>query len=103
MKPIDAVSGLPRSPDVARIANEGVRQAEAVVQNQAASFSRVIEQRSRTVNESGKPSRAEVNSDSGGGGSGPFYEGRHERKSGNPKQAESVHPSKGKILDIRGN
>ena len=105
MKPIDALTGLPRSPDIARIAAAQGRHGETQSQAQVSLFSREMKQRETSVNETPKTEGARVDSESAGGGDGSSYSPDERRKGDGreEKQAGPVtHPSKGKFLDIKG-
>ncbi|MGE5578676.1 MAG: hypothetical protein ACM3WU_01430 [Bacillota bacterium] len=104
MKPIDAITGLPRSADVARIISAQGRQVEVQNQSQVAAFAREMLDRQTTVNETPKAENAAFDSDGGSGegghyGSMPKDKNSHEGGKENPA---GEHPAKGKILDIRG-
>jgi hypothetical protein len=104
VKPIDALTGLPRSPDVARVVATQGRQGEVQAQEQVSLFSREMKERQNTVNEAQKTEGGKVDAENAGEGGGAFYDAQG-RKRGQESEKESVpgeHPSKGKILDIRG-
>ena len=105
MKPIDALTGLPRSPDIARIAAAQGRQGETQSQAQVSLFSREMKQRESSVSETPKTEGARVDSESAGGGGGSSYAPQERRKGDgrDEKQTGSgAHPSRGKFLDIKG-
>ncbi|HHY76313.1 MAG TPA: hypothetical protein GX500_06040 [Firmicutes bacterium] len=104
MKPLDALSSLPRSPDVARYAAHLTRQGEIQAQSQMAGFARELSHKNQTVGETTKTwtdNKTDTESPGGGGG---FYEAatEHRRGKDESKEPSVSHPSKGKILDIRG-
>ncbi len=104
MKPMDALTALPRSPDVARYASTLVRQGEAQALSQMTGFARELSQKSETVSETTKTwTDNKTDTDSPGGG-GAFYEANSDRKGGNNDKEDqsTLHPSKGKVLDIKG-
>lgn len=106
VKSVDAVQGLPRSPDVAKVVDTRVRQAELQAINQSATFAREMSEKSKSVSRLPKASDARVDtqsSGSGGGGGGYSQTAREKKKTVEEKETSSLqHPSKGKILDIRG-
>lgn len=107
MRPIDALTGLPKSPEVARLVAAQVRQGELQSHSQASVFSREMRERENSVNEAPKVEGGEVDAENAGTGGGEAYDGEgrkrslkgHEGQTGVPAQS---HPSKGRILDIRG-
>ncbi|MGI6662977.1 MAG: hypothetical protein ACOX4B_05805 [Bacillota bacterium] len=104
MKPLDALTSLPRSPDVARYASTLVRQGEAQAQSQMLGFAKELSHKNQTVGETTKTwTDNKTDTDSPGGG-GTFYEANPERRGGRDEREEpsTLHPSKGKILDIKG-
>lgn len=104
MKPIDVLTSLPRSPDIARVvANQG-RQGEVQAQGQMLGFSREMNQRNHTVNEAAKTiTDNKVDAESPGAG-GAGYEFGGGKKDGEAEKENPgiQHPSKGQILDIKG-
>ncbi|HHX29573.1 MAG: hypothetical protein ACOX5Q_03125 [Bacillota bacterium] len=104
MKPLDALASLPRSPDVARYASTLVRQGEAQAQSQMIGFAKELSHRNQTVSEATKTwTDNKTDTDSPGGG-GAFYDAdaQHGGRSDDKEESSTLHPSKGKILDIRG-
>ncbi len=101
MKPIEAISGLPRSADVARIVASHGRQGESQIADQSDLFRRQMMERSRSVNE---PPKSENNMDGESTGGNAFYQTPSEkRKAGSDGEEGNLsHPTKGKVLDIRG-
>jgi hypothetical protein len=105
VKPIDAVTSLPRSPDVARLADTAARQGDIRSQLQSVSFANEVSERARSVAQSHKTEKAQF--DPGSGGSGALGSGGlpgkgRQRKGKDGTSKESPHPSKGKIIDIHG-
>jgi len=103
VKPIDAVTGLPRAQDAARETNARMRQGETQFQNTQATFAKEIEVKSRSVSEPPKAREAKVESDSKGR-QGAYSGDSSDRKKRRDEETQSLpsHPVKGKILDIRG-
>ena len=101
MKPIDGLTGLPRSADLARMVAAQGRHGEVQTENQAVVFSKEMNQRAQTVNE---PPKAENSVDGESAGGSAAWEAPSD-KGGETKEGEtpgSTHPSKGKLLDIQG-
>ncbi len=101
MKPVDAVSGLPRSPDIARVAAAQGRLGETQMAVGSQEFTKQMTERREIVTESSQ-ARNSPESDSPGGNAtweGPDPGGRERQEEEKPGTA---HPTKGKILDIRG-
>jgi hypothetical protein len=104
VKPIDAITGLPRSADVARIMASQGRQGEVQHQGLAASFAREMMDRQTTVNETPKAESSAFDAE-GGSGEGGYYGGMPKDKNSREERNENAageHPAKGRILDIRG-
>ncbi|HHY45135.1 MAG TPA: hypothetical protein GX512_05435 [Firmicutes bacterium] len=104
MKPLDALTSLPKSPDVARIASTLVRQGESQAQTQMLGFAKELSHRNQTVGETTKTWTDNKTDTESPGGGGNFYDaspGRHGGKDGR-EESSTPHPSKGKILDIKG-
>lgn len=104
MKPIDVLSALPRTPDIAKVVAKEVRHGEIQTQSQILSFSREMSQKSQTVSEPVKTvAENKVDSESPGGG-GTFYDshGGRGEKGADKDNPGTQHPFKGKVLDIRG-
>lgn len=104
MKPIDAITGLPRSAEVARIMAAQGKQGEVQNHGLAASFAREMLDRQTTVNETPKAQNSAFDTD-GGSGEGGYYGSAPKDKNpheGGKEGAAGEHPAKGRILDIRG-
>jgi hypothetical protein len=104
VKPIDVLTGLPRSPDIARVVAAQGKQGELQAQSQVSIFAREMKERQSTVNEAPKVEGSKVDAENGGEGGTAFYDAQSKKK-GKEEGKESAagsHPSKGKILDIRG-
>ena len=104
MKPIDSITGLPRSTDVSRIMAAQGRHSEIQSQGQAVTFAREMRERQNSVNETPKAENSGLDSE-GGSGEGAAYgdaSGEKNSRDNEKDQAAAVHPAKGKILDIRG-
>ncbi len=104
MTPIDAVTGLPKSPDIAKLADTAARQGDMQSQVQSLSFSREVTEKARAVSESPEVAESRIDAESGrgeGSASGGSLTAK-EQKSANHREKKSPHPTKGKILDIRG-
>lgn len=104
MKPIDAISGLPRSPEIARLVAAQGHHGEIQAQGQVSGFAREMREKQFSVNEAPKTEGGNVDTEGGGDGGNVFYDSQG-RKKGHDESKEpggSDHPSKGKILDIRG-
>ncbi len=104
MKPIDMVTSLPKSPDVARLADTAARQGDARFQSQSSTFSKEVSEKARIVSKSQKPEKLEINKDS---------QQRHNAEDDNSTNKnlyesdeeegkELFHSTKGQIIDIRG-
>ncbi|HHY11829.1 MAG TPA: hypothetical protein GX529_04285 [Firmicutes bacterium] len=104
MKPIDAVTGLPRSPDVAKLADTAARQGETQSQLQSVSFSKEVAEKARSVPQSHKTEKAKIGNGSqdSHGSAGGSLPGKGQRGDEEGNRKESPHPSKGQIIDIRG-
>lgn len=103
MKPIDAISGLPRSPDVARLVATQGHHGEVQSQGQVSGFAREMREKQGTVNEAPKAEGGKVDTENGGEGGNAFYDAQGKKKGREEgKEGGFDHPSKGKILDIRG-
>ncbi len=104
MKPIDAVTGLPKSPDVAKLADTAMRQGDLQSRAQSLSFSKEVAERARTVAESHKPDKANIanNLSDNKGSAGRNLPDKKRTKDQEQEHRTSPHPSKGQILDIRG-
>lgn len=104
MKPIDALTGLPRSADVARVVSTQGRQGEVQSQAQVSLFSREMRERQSSVNETQETEGGRVDAENAGGGGGTFYDAQGRKREEEPEKegGTAEHPSKGKILDIRG-
>jgi hypothetical protein len=105
VKPIDAVTSLPRSPDVARLADTAAKQGDIRSHLQTVSFSNEISERARSVAQSHKSEKAQFDPGSGGGGAlggDSMSRKSRKRKYGDGSSKESPHPSKGQIVDIHG-
>ena len=104
MKPLDALTSLPRSPDVARYASHMVRQGESQAQSQMVGFAKELSHRNQTVSETTNTWTDNKTDTESPGGGGAFYGANPERRGGKDEREDSslLHPSKGKILDIKG-
>jgi hypothetical protein len=104
MKPIDLITGLPRSPDVARLVETQGRHGEVQTAGQAISFSKQMTERSKTVTQATSVTGHKIEPDSGGGGNTPDYQwGERRGKKEDPdNKTAQAHPTKGKMLDLRG-
>ncbi len=104
MKPIDALTGLPRSPDIARMVATAGRHGEVQAQGQVSVFAREMKDRQNSVNEAPKAEGGQVDAENGGEGGGASYEspGKKNPHEGEKENTAGTHPAKGKILDIRG-
>lgn len=104
MKPIDAITGLPRSAEVAKIMSAQGRHSEVQSQGQVLSFAREMRDRQSSVNEAPKAESSGLDAE-GGSGEGTAYhdgsDGKHSSE-GEKEGSAGTHPAKGKILDIRG-
>lgn len=104
VKPIDAVTSLPRSADVAKLADTAARQGDIKFHLQSVSFSDEVSERARSVSQSDKAEKATIGPGSQEGGS--FYGGMprkgRQRKGDDGNLKQSPHPSKGQIIDIHG-
>ncbi len=104
MKPIDALTGLPKSPDVAKLADANARHGDTQTHSLSVSFSREVSEKARSVSQSQKAERAKIGDEPGRGqtlkdqGRGDQNQTGHEQEEGE----KSPHPSKGRIIDIRG-
>ena len=104
MKPIDSVTGLPRSAEVARMMSTQVRHGEVAGQGQTLSFAREMKERQNTVAEAPKSEKGTLDTEGGGGEGGAYYSGsggKQAREEDVPGK-DDEYPGKGKILDIRG-
>ena len=104
MKPIDALSGLPRSPDVARFVAAQGRHGEVQAQGQVSAFAREMKDKQSSVTEARKVEGSKVGTEDGGEDGAASYDAQRKKK-GQEEGKESGagnHPSKGKTLDIRG-
>ena len=101
MKPIDSLTALPRSADLARMVAAQGRHGEVQTENQAVLFAKQMDQKAQTVNE---PPKAENSVDSESAGGSAAWEGPTEKKNETKEGGRegSAHPSKGKLLDIQG-
>lgn len=106
MKPIDVITGLPRSPDIARIVDAQSRYGEVQLHDRATSFSREMSQKSASVSGITKAEGNIVDTESGGGGGGYAGGGSagqgHQRGERRHAERADTHPEKGRVLDIRG-
>lgn len=105
MRPIDTLTGIPKSPEVARVADSTQKQGSVQSQIQLASFAKEITERATTVSESPHVSEARIDPDSKKKKSSAdksFSGSDKEDEHRDTAQQQSPHPSKGKILDIRG-
>lgn len=104
MKSIDAMTGLPKSPDVAKLADTAMRQGDTQSQAQSLSFSKEVAEQARTVTESHRTDKANIDGDSSGNNSLTGRDLSRKERSKDQKQDhnKSPHPSKGQILDIHG-
>jgi hypothetical protein len=105
VKPIDAITSLPRSADVARLADTAARQADIRSHLQSVSFSHEVSEKARSVSQSDKAEKAKIGPGSGEGGAsygGGMSRKRKRRKGGDGSLKQSPHPSKGQIVDIHG-
>ncbi|MEX0974430.1 MAG: hypothetical protein WD024_03630 [Bacillota bacterium] len=104
MKPIDVVTGLPRSAEVARLLATQGRHGEIETQGQVSAFAREMRDRQSSVNEAPKAEGGQLDAEGGGEGGGAFYDAPGDKRSrdGEKESQSDGHPAKGKILDIRG-
>lgn len=104
MRPIDAVAGLPKSPDIAKLADTAARQGDMQTQVQSLAFSREIAEKTKIVSESSEVAETTVDTDtqdSQGSATDGSLAGKH-KHGRNKREKTSPHPTKGKILDIHG-
>ncbi len=104
MRPIDAVTGLPKSPDIAKLADTAVRQGDMQTQIQSLAFSKEIAEKTKTVSESSEVAETKVDTDTQdgqGSTAGGSLTGK-QKHGENKSEKRSPHPTKGKILDIHG-
>lgn len=101
MKPVDAVSGLPRSPDIARVAAAQGRLGESQLVVGSQEFARQMAERRETVTEPPQ-ARNSPESESPGGNAAWEAPGKGQKERPGERKAETIHPTKGKILDIGG-
>ena len=104
MKPIDAITGLPRSAEVARLMTTQLRHGEVQSQVQTTTFTREMQGRQSSVNQASKAKHSSLDSDGGSGEGGAYGNnpGGKNQRDGEKDEAAALHPEKGKILDIRG-
>lgn len=107
MKPIEALTSVPRSVDASRLSQERLKDGEAQFQNSQAAFSRELQDRSRSVNEAQSTDKTRIETESRGSGQKGRDEqpGKGDHFTEKKQEEESFgvsHPVKGKILDIRG-
>lgn len=103
MKPIDAISGLPRSPDIARLVATQGHRGEVQSQGQVSGFAREMREKQNSVHEAPKTEGGAVDTEGGSEGGNAFYDAQGKKRGRDEnRDGASDHPSKGKILDIRG-
>lgn len=104
MKPIDVLTSLPRSPEIARVVAAQGRHAEVQAQNQIASFARELSHKDQSVGEAVKTVTENNVDDESPGEGGAYYGQSGGKGDGKPDKdhAAPQHPSKGKVLDIKG-
>jgi len=105
MKPIDAVTGVRRSADVAKVVDSRSRQTQLAIQSQAVTFARKMSSKSKSVSEIPRSEEPRVDTnlqDRGQKKHGKFSDERNQKEKTEEKVHLTTHPTKGKILDIRG-
>ena len=104
MKPIDAITELPRSTEVARLMTTQLRHGEIQSQVQTSTFAREMQGRQNSVGETPRAEHGSFDSEGGSGEGGAFghSHGGKNQRDGEKDEAAALHPEKGKILDIRG-
>lgn len=104
MKPIDAITGLPRSTEAARLVTTHLRHGEVQSQVQTNTFAREMQGRQNSVNQTPKAEHGSFDSEGGSGEGGAFGNnpGGKNQRDGEKDEPAAVCPEKGKILDIRG-
>jgi hypothetical protein len=101
MKPLEALAGLPRSADIARVVAAQGRHGEVQAESLATSFMREMTERSQAVNEAPKSDNSVDSESAGGSAAWESPGGKGNGNDGSRKEA-SGHPIKGKLLDIQG-
>lgn len=105
MKPIDAVTGVRRSADVAKVVDSRSRQTQLAIQSQAVTFARKMSNKYKSVSEIPRSEEPRVDTnlrDRGQKKHGKFSDERKRKEKTEEKVDLTMHPTKGKILDIRG-
>ncbi|HON86953.1 MAG: hypothetical protein KBI39_00195 [Firmicutes bacterium] len=104
MRPIDTLTGIPKSPEIAKVADSTQKQGTVQSQIQLVSFAKEVSERASTVSQSPQVTEAAIDPDSRkkkGNTGGSFSDGAHDDRS-DTDEPKPQHPTKGKILDIRG-
>ncbi len=105
MRPIDTITGIPKSPEIAKVADSTQKQGTVQSQIQLVSFAKQVSEKAATVSQSSQVSEAKTDPDSRKkrGTDGRSLSGTtDEENETNSDEPKSQHPSKGKILDIQG-
>ena len=105
MRPIDTLTGIPKSPEIAKVADSTQKQGTVQSQIQLVSFAKEVSERASTVSQSPQVTEAAIDPDSRkkkGNTGGSFSDGAHDDDKSDTDELKPQHPTKGKILDIRG-